>query len=50
MLKNIISNSFALEPKDVTKPGEISKLYEKVLKQTEALEKMVSAYRSFIAN
>ncbi|MBR1622386.1 MAG: flagellar hook-length control protein FliK, partial [Pseudobutyrivibrio sp.] len=42
LLKNIISNSFAMEPKDVTKPGELSKLYERVLKQTEALEKMVA--------
>ena len=42
LLKNIISNSFAMEPKDVTKPGELSKLYEKVLKQTEALERMVA--------
>ena len=44
MLRNIISNSFALEPKDITKPGEISKLYEKVLKQTGALERIVSAF------
>lgn len=46
LLKNIISNSFALEPKDVTKPGEISKLYERVLKQTEALERLVSSFNN----
>ena len=44
LLKNIISNSFAMEPKDVTKPGEISKLYERVLKQTEALERLVANF------
>lgn len=44
ILKNIITNSFAMEPKDITKPGEISKLYERVLKQTEALERLVSAF------
>ena len=46
LLKSIISNSFAMEPKDVTKPGEISKLYERVLKQTEALEKLVSSFNN----
>ena len=50
LLKNIISNSFALEPKDVTKPGEISKLYERVLKQTEALERMVSSFNNKAAD
>ncbi len=46
LVKNIISNSFALEPKDVTKAGELSKLYERVLKQTEALEKLVANFNS----
>jgi hypothetical protein len=46
LLKSIISNSFAMEPKDVTKPGEISKLYERVLKQTEALDKLVAAFNN----
>ena len=46
LLKNIISNSFAMEPKDVTKPGEISKLYERVLKQTESLERLISSYNN----
>ncbi len=50
LLKNIISNSFALEPKDVTKPGEISKLYERVLKQTEALERLVSSFNNKAAD
>ena len=44
LLKNIISDSFAMEPKDVTKPGEISKLYERVLKQTEALERLIESF------
>ncbi|MCR5580137.1 MAG: flagellar hook-length control protein FliK [Pseudobutyrivibrio sp.] len=43
-LKNMILNSFAMEPKDVTKPGEVSKLYERVLKQTEALERLISNF------
>lgn len=46
LLKNIISNSFAMEPKDVTKPGEISKLYERVLKQTESLERLISSFNN----
>ena len=49
LLKNIISNSFAMEPKDVTKLGELSKLYERVLKQTEALEKMVEGLNGKVA-
>ena len=44
ILKNIIANSFAMEPKDITKPGEISKLYERVLKQTEALERLIASF------
>ena len=44
ILKNIIANSFAMEPKDITKPGEISKLYERVLKQTEALERLMASF------
>ncbi len=44
LLKNLISDSFTMEPKDVTKPGEIGKLYERVLKQTDALEKLVAAF------
>ena len=50
LLKNIITNSFALEPKEVTKPGEISKLYERVLKQTEALERLVANFNSKAAD
>ena len=46
LLKNIISNSFAMEPRDVTKPGEISKLYERVLKQTESLERLISSFNN----
>ncbi len=46
LLKNVIANSFALDPKDVTKPGEISKLYEKVLKQTESLEKLIASFNN----
>ncbi len=44
LLKSIISDSFAMEPKDVTKPGEVSKLYERVLKQTNALEKLMEGF------
>lgn len=44
LIRNIIADSFAMEPKDVTKPGEISKLYERVLKQTEALEKIMANF------
>ena len=44
LLKNIIADSFAMEPKDVTKAGELSKLYERVLKQTEALERLISSF------
>ncbi|PHU35093.1 flagellar hook-length control protein FliK [Pseudobutyrivibrio ruminis] len=44
IFKNIIANSFAMEPKDITKPGEISKLYERVLKQTEALERLMASF------
>ena len=50
LLKSIISNSFAMEPKDVTKPGEISKLYERVLKQTEALERLVANFNNKVAD
>lgn len=50
ILKNIISNSFAMEPKEVTKPGEISKLYERVLKQTEALERLVANFNNKAAD
>ncbi|WP_028236165.1 flagellar hook-length control protein FliK [Pseudobutyrivibrio sp. MD2005] len=50
LLKNIITSSFAMEPKDVTKPGEISKLYERVLKQTEALERLVSSFNNKAAD
>jgi hypothetical protein len=44
LLKNIIADSFTMEPKDVTKAGELSKLYERVLKQTETLEKLISNF------
>jgi len=50
LLKNIITNSFAMEPKEVTKPGEISKLYERVLKQTEALERLVANFNNKAAD
>lgn len=50
LLKNIITNSFAMEPKEITKPGEISKLYERVLKQTEALERLVANFNSKAAD
>ncbi len=50
LLKNIISDSFSLEPKDITKPGEISKLYERVLKQTEALEKLIANFNTKTAD
>ncbi|QFJ55555.1 flagellar hook-length control protein FliK [Pseudobutyrivibrio xylanivorans] len=46
LLKNLIADSFSMEPKNVTKPGEISKLYERVLKQSDALEKLVSAFNN----
>lgn len=46
ILKNLIANSFSMEPKDITKPGEISKLYERVLKQTEALERLISNFNN----
>ena len=46
LLKNLIAESFTMEPKDVTKPGEISKLYERVLKQTEALEKLIANFNN----
>ncbi|SDB10370.1 hook-length control protein FliK [Pseudobutyrivibrio sp. YE44] len=46
LLKNLITDSFTMEPKDVTKPGEISKLYERVLKQTEALERLISSFNN----
>ena len=44
LLRNIISDSFALEPKDISKPGELTKLYERVLKQTDALERLISNF------
>ncbi len=50
LLKNIIADSFSMEPKDITKPGEISKLYERVLKQTEALERLISNFSSKAAD
>ncbi|MCR5415452.1 MAG: flagellar hook-length control protein FliK [Pseudobutyrivibrio sp.] len=50
MLKNILAESFSLNPKDITKPGEISKLYSKVLEQTEALERLVSSYNNKAAD
>ena len=50
LLKNIIADSFSMEPKDITKPGEISKLYERVLKQTEALERLVSNFNNKAAD
>ena len=50
LLKSIISNSFSIDAKDVTKPGEISKLYEKVLKQTEAIERLVSNFSNKAAD
>ncbi len=46
LLKNLIAESFTMEPKDVTKPGEIFKLYERVLKQTEALEKLIANFNN----
>ncbi len=46
LLKNLIADSFAMEPKNVTKPGELSKLYERVLKQTDALEKLISNFNN----
>jgi hypothetical protein len=46
LLKNLIADSFTLEPKDVTKPGALSKLYERVLKQNEALERLVSSFNN----
>ena len=39
-----------MEPKEVTKPGEISKLYERVLKQTEALERLVANFNNKAAD
>ncbi len=50
LLKGMIANSFAMEPKDVTKPGEISKLYERLQKQTEALERLVSSFNNKAAD
>ena len=44
ILKAVIADSFAMEPKEVAKAGELSKLYERVYKQTEALERLVSAF------
>ncbi len=44
LLKAVIADSFAMEPKEVAKAGELSKLYERVYKQTEALERLVSAF------
>lgn len=44
MLKSLIADSFSLEPKDITKTGELSKLYERVMKQADALEKLISAF------
>ncbi|SHI82858.1 flagellar hook-length control protein FliK [Pseudobutyrivibrio xylanivorans] len=44
LLKNLIADSFTMEPKDVTKAGQLSKLYERVLKQTDALEKLISNF------
>ena len=44
LLRNILADSFAMEPKDITKPGELSKMYERVLKQNDALEKLISAF------
>ena len=46
LLKNLIADSFTMEPKDVTKTGQLSKLYERVLKQTEALEKLMSSFNN----
>ncbi|SDH40581.1 hypothetical protein SAMN05421493_101483 [Pseudobutyrivibrio sp. 49] len=46
LLKNLIADSFTMEPKDVTKAGQLSKLYERVLKQTEALEKLMSSFNN----
>ncbi len=42
LLKNLITESFSIDPKDITKAGELSKLYEKVLKQTDQLERILS--------
>ncbi|SDZ83804.1 hook-length control protein FliK [Pseudobutyrivibrio sp. ACV-2] len=50
LLKNLIADSFSMEPKDITKPGEISKLYERVLKQTEALERLISNFNDKAAD
>ncbi len=50
LLKNLITDSFTMEPKDITKPGEISKLYERVLKQTEALERLISNFNNKAAD
>lgn len=50
LLKNLITNSFSMEPKDITKPGEISKLYERVLKQTDALEKLMANFNNKAAD
>ena len=44
LLKNLIADSFTMEPKDVTKAGALSKIYERVLKQTEALEKLMENF------
>lgn len=46
LLKNLIADSFTMEPKDVTKAGQLSKLYERVLKQTEAFEKLMSSFNN----
>lgn len=50
LLKNIISNSFAMEPEEVAKAGELSKLYERVMKQTDALEKLLANFHDKAAD
>lgn len=50
LLKNLIADSFSMEPKDITKPGELSKLYERVLKQTDALERLISNFNNKAAD
>ena len=46
LLKNLIADSFTMEPRNVTKAGELSKVYERVLKQTAALERLVESFNN----
>lgn len=50
ILSNVISDSFSLEPEDIIKPKELTKLYDKIIKELDQFEKSIQNISSKVSD